>query len=195
MMLTPVRVAQEDFHVTTLAQIQSVLSTTPPRWQQLTATLPEDLLTRAPAPGEWSAVECLRHMTDAEQSLWPVRVQALLTGNAFPPFSPNGNMPDYMALSPIQLADEFARLRAANLPLLATITASDLARTGMHPQLGKVTLEQLLHVWAGHDLMHTVQAERALMQPFIAGTGPWRGVFFTDHDVAPVPAVQDVTGK
>jgi hypothetical protein len=31
--------------------------------------------------------------------------------------------------------------------------------------------------------MHTVQAERALMQPFVAGSGPWRG-YFADHDVA-----------
>jgi hypothetical protein len=37
---------------------------------------------------------------------------------------------------------------------------------------------------AAHDLNHTVQAERALMQPFIAGSGPWRtaGVF-ADHDL------------
>jgi hypothetical protein len=30
--------------------------------------------------------------------------------------------------------------------------------------------------------MHTVQAERALMQPFVHGTGPWRP-YFHDHDL------------
>ena len=30
--------------------------------------------------------------------------------------------------------------------------------------------------------MHTVQAERALMQPFVAGSGKWRA-YFADHDV------------
>jgi hypothetical protein len=40
----------------------------------------------------------------------------------------------------------------------------------------------MLHQWVGHDLGHIVQAERALMQPFIAGSGPWRG-FFEDDDV------------
>jgi hypothetical protein len=34
---------------------------------------------------------------------------------------------------------------------------------------------------AGHDLMHTVQAERALMQPFIAGCGPWQP-YCADHE-------------
>jgi hypothetical protein len=41
----------------------------------------------------------------------------------------------------------------------------------------------MIHQWAAHDLNHTVQAERALMQPFIAGPGPWRAAGnFADHD-------------
>ena len=36
--------------------------------------------------------------------------------------------------------------------------------------------------WAAHDLNHTIQAERALMQPFMLGCGPWRS-FFRDHEV------------
>ncbi|MBA2285220.1 MAG: hypothetical protein H0W02_07045 [Ktedonobacteraceae bacterium] len=44
-----------------------------------------------------------------------------------------------------------------------------------------MTLGELLHEWAAHDLMHTVQAERALMQPFILACGPWRS-YLSDHD-------------
>jgi hypothetical protein len=40
----------------------------------------------------------------------------------------------------------------------------------------------MLHTWAAHDLNHTIQAERALMQPFMLGCGPWRS-FFQDHEV------------
>ena len=40
----------------------------------------------------------------------------------------------------------------------------------------------LLNLWTAHDLQHTVQAEEALMQVFIPGTGHWRWEF-TDHDV------------
>lgn len=32
--------------------------------------------------------------------------------------------------------------------------------------------------WPAHDLNHTIQAERSLMQPFIRGCGPWRKYFF-----------------
>jgi hypothetical protein len=49
-------------------------------------------------------------------------------------------------------------------------------------ELGVVTLGEMLYEWAAHDLNHTVQAEKALMQPFIAGSGLWRG-YFRDHDM------------
>ena len=49
----------------------------------------------------------------------------------------------------------------------------------MHSELGPVTLGQAMDTWAAHDLNHTMQAERALMQPFISGSGAWR-VRFTE---------------
>ncbi len=49
-----------------------------------------------------------------------------------------------------------------------------------HAELGMVSLGDMVHEWAAHDLNHTVQAERAIMQPFILGSGPWR-VYFQDY--------------
>jgi hypothetical protein len=80
------------------------------------------------------------------------------------------------------MAAEFAQHRAASLTALSRVKPADLSRTARHSELGMVTLSELLHEWAAHDLMHTVQAERALMQPFIAGCGPWRP-YFKDHDL------------
>jgi hypothetical protein len=40
-----------------------------------------------------------------------------------------------------------------------------------------------LHERAAHDLMHIVQAERAILQPLILGSGPW-SPFFQDHDMS-----------
>jgi hypothetical protein len=39
--------------------------------------------------------------------------------------------------------------------------------------------------WSALDLMHTVQGERALLQPFIDGCGPWKR-YFSDHAVPPL---------
>jgi uncharacterized damage-inducible protein DinB len=168
---------------TLVEHVQAVLSTTPERWQRLVSTLPMDLLTRPPAPGEWSALNCLQHLLDAERSLFPVRFRAFLAGQDFTAFDPNQQHADLLSQTPEQLAALFAHYRQENLALLKQVKDEDLGRTVKHPQFGTVTLAQMLHTWAGHDLMHTVQAERALMQPFMLGCGPWRS-FFRDHEVA-----------
>jgi hypothetical protein len=147
----------------------------------MTASLPLELLDRQPAPGEWSAAQCLHHLLDAERFIFPVRVRRFLAGQDLPAFFPDEEGTHYTQ-PPAVLAAEFARLREASLAELAKVTDADLSRTAHHSELGMVTLDEMLHEWAAHDLMHTVQAERALMQPFIAKSGAWRS-YFTDHDV------------
>jgi hypothetical protein len=167
---------------TLLEQVQAVLSTTPERWQRLVSTLPIDLLTRPPSAGEWSALNCLQHLVDAERQLFPVRLQAFLTGQDLADFDPNQQHADPNLQTPEQMAVAFAQHRQESLMLLKQVKDDDLARTVQHPKLGTVTLAEMLHTWAAHDLMHTVQAERALMQPFMLGCGPWR-TFFWDHEI------------
>jgi hypothetical protein len=160
-----------------------VLQTTPVRWLTLSQTVEVSLLRLPPAPGEWSAVECLLHLVEAEREVFPVRLQRFLAGQDFEAFHPDeGAPPEAASLEPRALSAEFALLRAGSLQLLASVGAADLGRTALHPELGRVSLDQMIHEWAAHDLMHTVQAERALMQPFIDGCGPWRE-YFLDHVV------------
>jgi hypothetical protein len=178
----PQRVNDRRFFLDNLLEhVQAVLSTTPELWQRLVSTLPGNLLTRVPAAGEWSALNCLQHLLDAERSLFPVRFQDFLAGQDFTAYDPQKPHADLAALSPEQLAAGFAHQRRESLTLLSGVKDEDLQRSVQHPRFGAVTLEELLHTWAAHDLMHTVQAERALMQPFMLGCGPWR-YFFQDHE-------------
>jgi len=160
-----------------------ILQTTPQRWENLTQTLSAHLMHQPPAPGEWSALECLQHLVDTDRSVFPVRIKALLAGRDFPAFDPDsqGTKPSSQ-LAQQDLAEEFTSLRTANLELFDQLKQSDLTRQARHGELGPVTMSELLHEWAAHDLMHTVQAERALMQPFIQGCEPWRS-YFVDHIV------------
>ncbi len=167
---------------TWLADVQAVLSTTPERWRRLVSTLPLELLVRPPAPGEWSAFHCLQHLLDAERLVFPVRFHAFLTGQEFVDLDPNEPHAGTESLTPDQLVMAFARARKASLILFTQVTDDDLRRTKQHPTLGTVTLAEMVHTWAAHDLNHTVQAERALMQPFMLGCGPWR-TFFRDHEI------------
>jgi hypothetical protein len=164
-----------------IAMVKAVLSTTPARWLSLTETLSIDLLTRSPAPAEWSAVECLYHLLDTE-TIFPVRLRALLTGRPIVAFDPDTEGTKKSDQDPVHLSHKFADMRRASLEVMNLVTIQDLPLTAEHSELGVVTLGELLHEWAAHDLTHTVQAERALMQPFIVGSGPWRS-YFRDHDV------------
>ena len=165
-----------------LEQVKSVLITTPERWNDLVDSVSVELLQRTPAPQEWSALECLQHLIDTERNVFPVRVRAFLNGQDFPAFNPDTEGTKTGATGAAGMAAEFAHLRAESLALLTHVAADDLNSKSRHAQLGAVSLDEMLHEWAGHDLMHTVQAERALMQPFLRGSGPWRS-YFTDHDI------------
>ena len=163
----------------------AVLSTTPARWTSIAQGLPLELLNGKPASREWSAMECLQHLVDVEP-VFLTRLQSFLAGRDFPAHDPDTQgtiLPEDQ--SPIELVEEFSRLREASLAALGKITPGDLGQRVRHAELGPVTLDEMLHEWAGHDLMHTVQAERALMQPFIRGCGPWLK-YFKDHFRSPL---------
>jgi hypothetical protein len=160
-----------------LSWSKAVLTITPARFLSLINAIPLELLTMPPAPNEWSALECLHHLVVLERSAQPGRITAFLNVGSFP-------IVDFAAakseIPTLALAAEFEQRRAASLLVLDQVTEADLNRELHHPTLGLITLEMFVHHWAAHDLMHTVQAERALMQPFIKGVGPWRANY-ADH--------------
>ena len=53
------------------------------------------------------------------------------------------------------------------------ISAKDLSLEGIHPELGKVTLKQLLATWATHDLGHLAQISRVMAKQYKGEVGPW----------------------
>src|SRR5260221_5059521 len=97
-----------------LDMVKAVLATTAPRWLNMTKTLPVDLLNRQPAAGEWSATECLIHLLDTEH-IFPVRVQAILAGQAIPAFDPDTLCTKNTTSSAEPLGHEFASIRHRSL--------------------------------------------------------------------------------
>ena len=164
---------------TVLESMRALITTTPERWIGMAQALPVELLALPAADREWSALECLQHLVDTEK-VFQFRVQAFLTGRDFPAFNPDSDGSKPGAQTPLALAEEFARLRGESLLMLEKLSPADLERKARHAELGMVTLNEMVHEWAAHDLNHTVQAERALMQPFIQGSGPWKK-YFADH--------------
>ena len=68
----------------------------------------------------------------------------------------------------------FTRTRRSTLALLTGLPASAGERTGMHSELGAITLTQMLNEWAHHDLGHLRQiAELYRAHAFYPNSGPF----------------------
>jgi uncharacterized damage-inducible protein DinB len=168
-----------------LGNVRSVLSTTPTRWEALVGALPDELLTRPPGPGEWSAADCLKHLEQVEREVFAIRMRTFLEGGGvLEDFDPDAQPPEPVVVSSLrELAADLARRRRSTLDSLSRLEAGDLARVAEHEALGRVTLGEMLAEWAAHDLTHTIQAERAVMRSFVSACGPWRR-FFADNDIS-----------
>lgn len=161
--------------------VRSMPAATPARWTAL-ASVDAAPLGRAPAQDEWFAVQGLRHLVDTEAAVFRARVFAIREERDFPAVDPDEGGGPATDRSARDLAAELGRMRAESLAALDTVSDGDLECRARHAELGLVSLRELLNEWAAHDTMHLVQAERALMQAFIPGSGPWRS-FVADHDV------------
>jgi len=49
-----------------------------------------------------------------------------------------------------------------------------LDKRGMHPELGSITLRQMLATWTAHDLSHIGQIADSMARRYRNDVGPWR---------------------
>lgn len=71
---------------------------------------------------------------------------------------------------------EFSQSRQQSLYQLGTLKISsfDLNKTGLHPEFGSITMQQLLSTWTVHDLTHINQITRILAKRYDLDVGPWK---------------------
>jgi uncharacterized damage-inducible protein DinB len=155
-----------------------VLRSTPSVLRAWLKDLP-DSWTRANEGGEsWSPFDIVGHLIHGERTDWMDRVEIILAQGETRPFTPFDRFAQFEASrgkSLNQLLDTFAELRAANLARLESLELSrqDFARRGRHPELGPVTLGQLLATWVAHDLNHLGQMARVMGRQYTDAVGPW----------------------
>jgi len=139
-------------------------------WRRLLDAAGTALRVR-PAPGEWSALECLGHMADSEL-VTSARYRWILAEDE-PPLQ--GWAQDLWAdrfersgADSDALLALFAALRRANLELWARTPIASRSRVGIHSERGPESLELLFRMQAGHGRVHRAQAERALLSVGLA---------------------------
>jgi uncharacterized damage-inducible protein DinB len=157
----------------------AVLERTPQTLRALLAGLPPAWTDADEGPGTWSPRTIVGHLIHGERTDWIARARIILAEGAerqFTPFDREAQFRESRGKSLGELLDEFERLRAENLRTVAAwhLTDAQLALTGEHPELGPVTLRQLLATWAAHDLGHIAQVTRVMARQYREAVGPWR---------------------
>ena len=125
-------------------ETRTILRTTPLRWENLAENVSAEMLNHVPAPGEWSALDCLLHLIEVETFVIPVRVKNILAGQDFAAFNPDSQRKQDMGqLSPVQIATQFSALRRESLKLFDQLTPADLTPQSPSPGTGHRQLERI----------------------------------------------------
>ena len=157
----------------------AILARTPGALDALLRGLPDGWITSNEGGDTWSPFDVIGHLIHGERTDWMPRVRIILEHGERRPFEKFDRFAQFAASEGRglgSLLDEFAMLRHENLRQLSALalTDADLAKRGRHPELGVVTLRQLLATWVAHDLDHVVQISRVLARQYSDEVGPWR---------------------
>ena len=155
----------------------AILERTPASLSALLKSLPDTWVRATEGDGTWSPYDVIGHLIHGERTDWMVRARHILAGETrpFDPFDRTAQFTESQGKSLDELLVSFAGLRRENIAALVemNLTEDDLLRTGLHPELGGVTLEQLLSTWVVHDLDHIAQIARTMAKVYTEATGPW----------------------
>lgn len=144
-----------------LKQVFDILATTPEKLTREIGTLSRREMQSRPAPQKWSVQEVLAHLDDVEEVGMRARVAAMLEHEEPQLFSfdqeARAKELGYSTRDAKKSLASLSRQRQANLRFLRKIRPSQMKRSGVHPKVGKITVEELVTEWAFHDLGHLKQ--------------------------------------
>ena len=162
-----------------LEQAKDVLQRTPAMLKSLLRDLPDNWVVHNEGPGTWSPFDVVGHLIHGEETDWIPRARIILEdgeNRSFEPFDRFAMFEKSKGKSLGELLDTFERLRGENLRQLEqmSLTPELLTKRGKHPELGIVTLSELLATWVVHDLGHIAQIVRVMSKQYGNAVGPWR---------------------
>jgi uncharacterized damage-inducible protein DinB len=162
-----------------LDQAKEILRRTPATLNSLLHQLPNEWALSNEGLDSWSPFDVIGHLIHGEESDWIPRAKLILEYGEERPFAPFDRFAMFERSRGQSLSDlltTFERLRAESLQELdkMNLTPEMLQKRGRHPELGEVTLSQLLSTWVVHDLGHVGQIVRAMAKQYDEAVGAWR---------------------
>ncbi len=151
------------------ALLVSRLAESARRLATITGGVSDEVLDRAPAPGEWSARTVLAHLRDDEFMVMRPRIERIAVEDvpALAPF-------DEQAWAETRwrggdsldaLLEGFRVQRVATVAILERLTEQEWRRLGSQPEIGTFDLWWWVEHTLEHDEVHLAQAARALGRP------------------------------
>lgn len=152
-----------------------LLDSTPDILRGLMSELTEEDARWKPAEDRFSIAEVLAHLSHSEGHCYRMRLDRFLSEER-PEFEPDDAqmyLDLYRNADPEDAFDHFEEQRANNVDYLRELPASAGDRRAIHKEYGEITLSQMLHEWALHDLGHIRQiAELVRARKYLGGAGP-----------------------
>ncbi|HEX8287641.1 MAG TPA: DinB family protein [Pyrinomonadaceae bacterium] len=162
-----------------LSQAIEILSQTPQTVKSLLGNLSEEWVFNSESEEGWSAFDVIGHYIHGEETDWIPRAEIILAQGEnlrFEPFDRFAQLEKSEGKTFSELLETFAELRRKNIEILESwkLTEDQLNLKGIHPELGEVTLEQLLATWVVHDLTHIRQIVSVMAKQYAENVGEWR---------------------
>lgn len=136
-----------------------LLEATPAVLRGLMGELAQSDTVWKPAPDRFSVAEVLAHLSHSEGHCYRARVDRFLA-EEMPGFEPDDaqmHLDQYRDADAEDAFDHFEEQRETNVEYLRTLPRSAGERRARHREAGEITLQQMLHEWALHDLGHIRQ--------------------------------------
>ena len=153
----------------------ALLHSTPEVLRGLMSELTDEDARWKPAEDRFSVAEVLAHLSHSEGHCYRMRLDRFLSEER-PEFEPDDAqmyLDLYRNADPEDAFDQFEEQRESNVDYLRELPASAGDRRAIHKEYGEITLSQMLHEWALHDLGHIRQiAELVRARRYLGGARP-----------------------
>ena len=147
-----------------------VLRETPAKLADILKLMSAQQIEFKPAPHKWSVREILCHLADCE-IVWAWRLR-LIFGADHPTLQPFEQDPwakayDGPGYTTASARATWTAVRQWNMALIERLSEEEKRRSALHPELGPVSLWNIVEIIAGHDLHHLHSLEKVANRPMV----------------------------
>ncbi len=156
-----------------------ILESTPNVISAMLQNLSEDWTNHNEGENTWTAKEVVAHLIVCEETEWLTRTKIILSEAIEKKLTPI-NMQAHFKIAENNdlsfLLMKFQELRKRNIAEILSFNLQELdfAKTALHLELCKVSLQHIISTWATHDPSHIVQIARVMAKQYKDFVGNFR---------------------